>query len=516
MRDGALSPRSQGNRKPGATHTLAALLALAMVPITALSGCSLGDLGGVTTTSGPGAPLPAVILTSVTQSPQGSVGYETLHIEALNPADGSARWRYQALSNPLRSHRALAIANGVIYLTTDDPLPATVTTTTPLTSELTALSERDGHTLWKVQFNGLGAEPVVSGGVVYANNENVNSAQQVVNSFYALDAITGKQLWRADVTDIHTSDANLDQGFGTANSIQIADGVEYVTSNTYCATTCSAQYLLALRTSDGKQLWKKTVYTSNTIQQPLTFAGSTLYTWVAGAYNAATDTTGPAELLAINTSDGATRWETPISVDGPLTVVGGLIYVVALSQDEPNTPDSTWTSRVVALDAGSGATRWRYTAATGERNAPAALLAVSANAVYAQSTATVNGATAYRLLNLDPASGAIRWQTPLTQALGVAYLDSDTLYAVTNLVEEPNPPPTSLLALSASDGHSLWSTRLPAASGNNLITFLTSDSDALYATYYTNTLSAISSQGSHATRWQVTPPGALVDVTLVA
>jgi outer membrane protein assembly factor BamB len=500
-------------RESRANLSVTSLVALT---IMSLASCSFG---ATSAPPKPSAPLPAVILSSLEQSsPQSSAGYATLHLEALDPTDGSIRWRYQALTNPLRQQGAPVVVGGVVYIISDD-LPTTATGTTLPDEELTALDERDGHTLWKVKLTGLGAKPVVSDGVIYTSGMSFNSARQLVTSFYALRADSGKQLWRTDITNAATSTASapLDQQFGFADSIQVVNGAEYVTSNTYCETICSAQYLLALRASDGKRLWKTTVYTSGTIQPPLV-AGAALYVDVAGAYNEATNTMGPNELVAYNASDGSIRWKTPLGAYGPLYMAHGLIYTNTSARDNPNSPnDWTYTLRVVALDAASGATRWSYIASSKSDDAPTPLLAVSADTVYAQSTTTTNGVAAHTLDGLDPTSGAVRWRAPLARALGAMTLDGATLYTITDPpqgLSGPSGQKASIMALPASGGQPTWSTPLtPAPRGDMPAVYLMAHDATLYALYYSSTLNVFDAQ-SGAVRWTATVPGALVGVTL--
>lgn len=482
-----------------ALHTLLLAAALAVL----LAGCSFG---GATTN---GSPLPAALVSSVTPAPTGSAGFSTLHITALNPSDGSTRWSYQASWHPWHPAAAPVVANGVVYVTSDT-LPAHPTTEQP-SGDLTALSERDGHKLWTVHIGFIAATPVVVNGVVYSSGLSVNSAKQMVASFYALRAESGQQIWRKDIINVASSDPA--QGIGIFNSIQFVDGALYITSNQLCFDACNAAYLLALRASDGKQLWKVTIPGNLNIQPPV-IANGGLYLTVPSVFDDATNSMLPSQLVAYNASDGTARWKAPMGPGAPVDVVGDSVYATSIAKDDPNNPDSAFTITVYALDSATGAARWRFTASSHGTDSLLALLGASANAVYVQSRA----GDAYTLSSLSPQDGSVRWHVALQAPIGAPLRQGAPLYALAGALAQQasDHPYANLVALAPTNGHTLWSAPLsPAPRGDIAVTVLASSGDALYAAYHSNTLTAISAHDG-SPLWKAAPPGGMVGVTVVS
>lgn len=497
-------------------------LVIAMALAALLAGCAIGgQSSGHSTGTAPGPALPMVLVTSVIQSPQGSVGYATLHIEALDPGDGGVRWSYQTAWHPWHTPSAPVVAGGIVYAESDT-LPKGHNSTTYPTGRLVALAERDGHTLWSLPVGFLAAAPVVANGVIYVSGLGTDSARHTVTSFYALRASDGKQLWRTDLTDQRSGDAPLDQGFGILDNIQLVDGALYIRSNQVCFDQCAAAYLLALRASDGKQLWKDTIPGNLTIQPPVV-AGGSLYVFVPGTFDEAINAMGPSKLVAYNASDGKARWSIPSGAEGPIYAGGDSLYVSDITRDDPNNPNIyTYTRRVLALDAATGATRWSFTSATKSSESPLPLLASSGDMLYVQFAAPANGAQAYTLAGLDPRHGSIRWRTPLPHALDLTMLDGATLYAISSPPQTASSPdePATLMAFPAAGGPPLWTASLkPAPSGGKSVALgavLTPAGSTLYAAYVSSTLSAFDTQNGHTTRWTADAPGALVGVTVVS
>ncbi|HEX9038321.1 MAG TPA: PQQ-binding-like beta-propeller repeat protein [Ktedonobacterales bacterium] len=487
-----------------ASHWLAGralIVAVALAPLASLlAGCAPGSLSSPRPAGGR---LPAVIITSATEATASSAGFETLHIAALDPANGIARWTYETTISPLRAHRAPVVAGGIIYVSSD-ALPATASATLPVGS-LTALSERDGHTVWTAHPGALSSEPVVSGGVVYASGIAFASAGQVVTSFFALRADTGQQIWRADLHAENRAGAPPDQGFGVEDTLVVANGAVYDASNPSCFDTCGAAWLLALRASDGKRLWKKRVTDAGTIGRPVVTSGA-LYTVVTSVSE--TQPNPFRQVAAYSASDGAERWNVPMPAIGPLIAANGLLYATSIAQEQPpGSPILTFTLRIVALDPATGVTRWRVTTSTGDTDSYLPLAAMTPDILYVQSI-TNDG---YSLAGLDPSTGAVRWRTPLALLVGSMLMDGATLYAMTSFIQRGGATErnASLLAFSASDGHAQWSAPLPAGSTSGEAP-LARAGGVVVAAYLSATLSAYETYGDHHLAWRVTTPGWLL------
>lgn len=181
---------------------------------------------------------------------------------------------------------------------------------------------------------------------------------------YALDAQTGAVTWKT------TLPAGVTRSV-TASADTVFVGAEGI--------------LVALRLSDGTNLWQSTVATAGACGTP---------TVVAGLVYDATGIDGndPAAkgVVAVDASTGEVRWRyaspTADQVYTP-AISGGRAY--AVSED----------GTVVALDAATGNVVW--TAPTGAPNE--AVAALADGLVYVPT----NGRT---LVTLDAGTGALRWQ----------------------------------------------------------------------------------------------------------
>ncbi len=485
----------------------------ALTPLPALLALLVGcALFGSPTVSKPGVLLPAVLVSSVKPSLQGGgAGMSTLHIQALNPRDGSVRWSYQAIWHPWHPAAAPVVANGIVYAESDTIPSATPTSDIP-SGDLTALSERDGHKLWSVHIGFLASPPVVAGGVLYTSSLSTNSAKRTVASFFALRADNGQQIWRTDITNNLESKATLDQGIGVFNTIQFVDGALYITSNQLCFDYCSAAYLLALRASDGKRLWKVTIPGNLNIASPV-IGGGALFVMVPSVYDESINAMAPSKLVAYNASDGALRWKALMGSGRPVDVVGDTVYATATVKDEPSNPDSTLTTSVNALDAATGATRWRFTTFSHGSDTLLSLLGVTPDTVYVQSRSS----SAYTLSALNPQDGSVRWHTPLQAPLGSLLLNGAPLYALSGMLAQQasDHPYANLVALDPASGHTLWTAPIsPAPRGDIPASVLAPDGGMLLAAYYANTLNAISAHDG-SVLWKVTTPGGLIGVTVV-
>src|SRR5262245_32941782 len=106
------------------THRLALSV---MLTTLLLAGCNLG--GGpspsVTRSSLPAPTVPSVLVSSTMENSGGiAAGYGKLTQAALDPSDGSMRWRYQADWHPYQLVGAPLVADGMVY-TVADPVPPT-------------------------------------------------------------------------------------------------------------------------------------------------------------------------------------------------------------------------------------------------------------------------------------------------------------------------------------------------------------------------------------------------------
>jgi len=192
---------------------------------------------------------------------------------------------------------------------------------------------------------------------------------------------------------------------------------------------------------------------------------------------------GGGEIRALG-RDGSTRWRVdvagagfqPPALDRTTVIVGAAGRVVALERAtgatrwEAATPDpdapsavalaggvalaGTETGALVAFDARTGAWRWSVSHPGSIRSAP-----VFDPSVPDAVAATWHGGDDPRLRSLDLATGAVRWDAPITGSTSAAV-------AATGLVvvgEGDGHYAARIVARSAGDGREVWSTPAPAS-----------------------------------------------------
>ncbi|MET0646021.1 MAG: PQQ-binding-like beta-propeller repeat protein [Pyrinomonadaceae bacterium] len=199
---------------------------------------------------------------------------------------------------------------------------------------------------WKATV-GIGhASPVVSGGVVY---QHARQGEEEV--LLALDAATGKELWRAGATPApyEMNSAARDHGKGPKSTPVVAGGRVY--------TLGIAGLLSAHDAKTGRVIWRKDFSKQFPTTSPLygtamspVVVGDLLIAHVGGQDKGA--------LTAFDAASGAVKWS--YDADGPaysspvVLQAGGERQVVTFTQKE-----------LVAVSASTGALLWKLPAKTG-------------------------------------------------------------------------------------------------------------------------------------------------------
>lgn len=236
-------------------------------------------------------------------------------VRSFAQADGSAVWaspaRYATPSRPI-------VADGTLYLGTGDGLAVAIDTVT-------------GAERWRVRLPGAtrANAPAYANGLLYVGT--------VGGGFVAIDTAAHQIAWTQETGDAVT---------GTAG---VADGIAYVGAG----AEATSGTLRAFDAMTGRPLWA---------------AGDALLQFPAVANGVAYTSTSSGLVVALDTSNGATRWRVQLQGEvRPPVVSGRALFLFAGNEH-----------RVYALDAASGGKLWQFDVAAYGR----CCIAVAHGAVY--------------------------------------------------------------------------------------------------------------------------------------
>ena len=495
-------------------HRLAVFV---MLTTLMLAGCDFG--GGPAPRSGlvpKGISLPTVprvLVSSTMQNPGGiAAGYGKLTLVALDPSDGSVRWRYQTDWHPYQLVGAPVEADGIVY-TVSDPVPPT-NVCSNVQGNLVALRESDGHQLWSVSVGFLPTPPVAANGVVYTSALHVNecatpaSQHLFTKSYYALRASDGHQLWRTDFTQDST-ETNPADSVGIDSSLQLVDGTLVAISEANVSESGDrVGQLLDVDASTGTLRWKNTFFSNQSIYSIT--ANDLLYVRTHAAQEPTFAWT------AYRASDGQQVWKVSGNYSAQFLVTEGVIYADASYETAATTPQQpVINSQVVALDAHTGQQIWQVTSNTNDINGSNSLLAVGGNTVYVQTGPTAfieKAAGHWKLEGLDTQRGHVRWSASLQWLLGRVLLTDSALYGYSD-----DMLPGYMMALDPKDGHTIWSTPIDSAQNGGELGHLRSlvlGNGTLYAANESSTVTAVRAQDG-AKLWKATIGGDEIEMTVV-
>jgi outer membrane protein assembly factor BamB len=265
-------------------------------------------------------------------SPNGPASSEVL---VLRANDGAEVQRAQ-----LPAGGPFALVDGVIYACQID-----VTNPATFQTSLLAIRASDTHELWhttlqSVGFPGLGCDFTVSGAVVYITPIGRGEVAAVRTS-------DGNILWRTPAEDVAEVAVSGDTVLASVQP-------SLVPSDEGKPTPGARDRVLALRASDGSQLWERTLDASATpTLDALTVAGDVVYV-------------GGAALTALHVSDGSPLWRRGGGGYGEPVVVQGVVFVqAAVEGGGPSPQYETRGAQILALGASEGQFYWQVAAQSG-------------------------------------------------------------------------------------------------------------------------------------------------------
>ncbi len=367
--------------------TIRALLFLAVLALVACGGKPvLTPMPSPTSTLTP-APLSIYFATKDTTTRDGPppLPYQLM---ALNASDGTVRWSRQGSSQQMRS----ILEHGVLY--SGD-------------TGVSAINARTGAALWHYQGDTTTTVVAVGDGMVYAIETSPFNNQSLL---FALDASTGKQLWR--------SNEALEKPV-----VQVSGELLYVV-NFGLSSTNPAYALMAYDARSGKQLWRFPTGRGNVIFE-FAASGDTVYAQVTGEDLR-------SYLAVLNAHDGSLRWRFPQFAHVGVELQGlgpGLVY--ARSWDDES---------MYALSASDGSVKWQ------------ARVGTVASAVLANDTLYLSASNG-TIYALDANTGVVRWE----RQAGQQKSDFDTLVRrVRQGVLYVSQAYEGIYALNIRDGTILW------------------------------------------------------------
>lgn len=287
-----------------------------------------------------------------------------------------------------------------------------------------------------------GSAPVVAAGVVYmvgdTNTTSTDPAHPVSGMLLALRASDGKQLWRVDV--------------GAFASQPVVDGDTIYISAEPNMSKSSAKEVYALNRSDGSVRWKTEISKTNTTIDTLVLSQGRLF---MSANQNCFDSCYAAYLFALDTASGHIIWQRSfsgnINIQTP-TVDDGVVYTQILNGGGS-----------FAFSAVDGRQLWHRD--TG-------IFLVSDGVAYTDKALSAtdpqrSDLAKYAVVALDGKTGVERWQAP-------TYIEPTVLAVVGGKVivssGTPNPQASQsassylgvMQALDASNGKQLWSAQQQA------------------------------------------------------
>ncbi len=371
-------------------------------------------------------------------SPSGSSTQTFLY--ALNPANGSPRWRVPVPAN-VSMYPTLA-DHGLLYVVAQnnsegdpnegDPKAPPDGSRATLKTTLYAFQTSDGKERWHTEIGGAAYLLVLVEGVIYTG------AQDGV--VYAFDATSGTEYWHRPVG-------------GTPEVAQVVGGVVYVKTTDTPSKTAVSSKLFALSANDGAVKWHYdlqgfvgTVQVSNDLVA--------VFETKAVAVDASTGEMTLAQGFAmLNAADGTEKWRyqgDPAKV-GEVFLEQDTVYLTLLG----NPIKKQSSVGLQALNASDGSIRWQKSYDNFSLLHPAQ--GASDGRVYLASDKTI--------YVLNAQDGTEAWHTQLDSTLYLQRLAEGILY-----VEKTGE---ALYALNAADGSLLWhapvtNTQILAAANHTL------------------------------------------------
>lgn len=265
---------------------------------------------------------------------------------ALDVSTGRVLWSANVprivMSTPIVVDNLVIVGTGTNDVLIDDG--DTTIWGVPGGDDIIALSAKDGTTVWR--FHTVGEDmptPVFFEGRLIFSNGDMHA--------YALDAKTGKLLWKTPMPGVTTmSAATISHG---AALLVASHGLKYIFSN-------QASHLIAVDALTGKIRWSANhgnADCSPTVADDMVVCEGSLYVWYG---ESALGWMGKNDVEAFDASTGALKWRWVGDI-GYYTAVGsnergisGMVHDGVLYQSVPT------TNEFIAFRMADGKVLWRF------------------------------------------------------------------------------------------------------------------------------------------------------------
>ena len=440
-------------------------LLLSMLLLVSCDGRTAAPLPRTTTTA---TSSPATTLAQPAAPLSLYIGGAAGTISALNAADGTARWLTQLAQARASTPAIVALDEGVVYASADDPENSTRVA-------FYALRASDGTVLWHQMLPGASVA-AVSQGVVYLAFGTQSGASSPPSEIEALRAQDGSEVW-------HT----LLEGTGPLG-VRVAPGTLYVTSFSsllpgpgyYYAAT----FLYALTASSGAVRWHRQLSRTNVVAAVTT---GQVYLLDTG-----TDVVcDPRVLHVLDRSSGTEQWQR----QGQFLEFLGVEQERAYEEEVPDgcvAPGPFQHGMVSALHTTDGSRVWQSTipfgagaiASNGTLYVPSEdgdLAAYSASTGVRLWRAPGGGGgldlfdgVLYTPLEgggldaLSSTTGAVEWRYPTPDGVAVLGVANGIVYGVISHLTSSQLEDSAVLALRAGTGKLLWRVGIGMMEGSPL------------------------------------------------
>lgn len=351
---------------------------------------------------------------------------------AIRTNDGSQEWK----TNVGGDASYATLANGVLYVGSG--------------ATMVALRGSDGKPLW--QFKGPGAyaplndpNPIIRDGVIYVDSTTQVSALQASDGRLIWQYATGLAVGRFTPGLVLNQKTLYVSDDRTFTALQARNGTvlwkhQQQTILFSLSESGSQAYLnegtslIALRTSDGQQLWEYPLSLTDKLM------GSSLATVAGIIYIQRQD-----GLNAIRESDGKLLWNASVDGQTKPTILNNVLYTLSSKQDT-----------IVALNASTGAPIWQSARGTYFPFYP--IIDTGRGVLYTVGSDTKNQHV--MLLAFKTSDGSVLWTA--SDIASVLRQMSDTILYFTASISGCNaqPPTADVYAVQASNGHKLWHVHL--------------------------------------------------------